>query len=81
MPIGEDKYVQKCSTQQSFIFPKFTSFKIGTLIVITKVEESVSHNTNNQRERKSNQQEMAGNYKKEENDLKRSEGLQKLSII
>ena len=31
--IGEDKYVQKCSTRQSFIFPKFTSFKIGTLIM------------------------------------------------
>ena len=34
-----------------------------------------------EREKKSNKQEMAGNYKKEENNLKRSEGLQKLSII
>ena len=32
-PIGEDKYVQKCSTRQSFIFPKFTSLKIGTLVL------------------------------------------------
>ena len=26
-----EKVFNKCSTQQSFIFPKFTSFKIGTL--------------------------------------------------
>ena len=26
------KSVQKCSTSQSFTFPKFTSFKIGTLV-------------------------------------------------
>ena len=34
-PKSEDKYVEKvfnkCSTWQSCIFPKFTSFKIGTL--------------------------------------------------
>ena len=30
-PKSEDKYVQKCSTRQSFIFPKWHSFKIGTL--------------------------------------------------
>ena len=29
---SEDKYVEKCSTAQSFIFPKWHSFKIGTLI-------------------------------------------------
>ena len=32
----DDKYVEKvfnkCSTGQSCIFPKFTSFKIGTLL-------------------------------------------------
>ena len=32
----DDKYVEKvfnkCSTRQSCIFPKFTSFKIGTLV-------------------------------------------------
>ena len=26
------KSVQKCSTAQSFTFPKFTSFKLGTLV-------------------------------------------------
>ena len=26
------KAVQKCSTAQSFTFPKFTSFKLGTLV-------------------------------------------------
>ena len=31
-PKSEDKYVQKCSTRQSFIFPKWHSFKIGTLV-------------------------------------------------
>ena len=30
-PKSEDKYVQKCSTSQSFIFPKWHSYKIGTL--------------------------------------------------
>ena len=30
-PKSEDKYVEKCSTAQSFIFPKWHSFKIGTL--------------------------------------------------
>ena len=30
-PKSEDKYVQKCSTRQSFIFPKWHSYKIGTL--------------------------------------------------
>ena len=30
-PKSEDKYVRKCSTRQSFIFPKWHSFKIGTL--------------------------------------------------
>ena len=33
-PKSEDKYVEKCSTAQSFIFPKWHSFKIGTLICI-----------------------------------------------
>ena len=30
-PKSEDKYVEMCSTAQSFIFPKWHSFKIGTL--------------------------------------------------
>ena len=32
-PKSKDKYVEKCSTAQSFIFPKWHSFKIGTLII------------------------------------------------
>ena len=34
-PKSEDKYVVKGSTRQSFIFSKWHSFKIGTLISIT----------------------------------------------
>ena len=34
-PKSEDKYVQKYSTRQSFIFPKWHSFKIGTLASIS----------------------------------------------
>ena len=30
------KSVQKCSTAQSFTFPKFTSFKLGTLVNASK---------------------------------------------
>ena len=30
-PKSEDKYVEKCSIAQSFIFPKWHAFKIGTL--------------------------------------------------
>ena len=34
---NDDKYVEKvfnkCSTRQSCIFPKFTSYKIGTLVI------------------------------------------------
>ena len=33
-PKSEDKYDEKCSTAQSFIFPKWHSFKIGTLAEI-----------------------------------------------
>ena len=36
-PKCEDKYVQKCSTCQSFIFPKWHSFKIGTLVSFTQI--------------------------------------------
>jgi hypothetical protein len=42
-PIGEDKYVQKCSTRQSFIFPKFTSFKIGTLVILATLRYLLVH--------------------------------------
>ena len=46
-PKSEDKYVEKCSTAQSFIFPKWHSFKIGTLTgiilsILTKFEQSVT---------------------------------------
>ena len=37
----DDKYVEKvfnkCSTRQSCIFPKFTSYKIGTLVNMSKI--------------------------------------------
>ena len=33
------KSVQKCSTAQSFTFPKFTSFKLGTLDLDSKCKE------------------------------------------
>ena len=35
-PKSEDKYVQNCSTRQSFIFPKWHSYKIGTLARASK---------------------------------------------
>ena len=35
------KSVQKCSTAQSFTFPKFTSFKLGTLGANEKNQEKV----------------------------------------
>ena len=31
------KSVQKCSTAQSFTFPKFTSFKLGTLALVSEL--------------------------------------------
>ena len=33
------KVSQKCSTGQSIIFPKWNSFKIGTLVLLSKIEE------------------------------------------
>ena len=36
-PKSEDKYVQKCSTCQSFIFPKWHSFKTGTLSTYSRL--------------------------------------------
>ena len=36
-PKSEDKYVQKCSTRQSFIFPKRHSYKIGTLAHFSEI--------------------------------------------
>ena len=38
------KSVQKCSTAQSFTFPKFTSFKLGTLDLFFKIRfKNTSH--------------------------------------
>ena len=41
------KSVQKCSTAQSFTFPKFTSFKLGTLVISQKLH-NCGNCTNNE---------------------------------
>ena len=37
-PKSEDKYVEKCSTAQSFIRTEMSTYRIGTLISISKTD-------------------------------------------
>ena len=48
-PKSEDKYVQKCSTRQSFIFPKWHYYKIGTLTLLffLSIDRSATLNLSN----------------------------------